>query len=375
MTDFARHLDDYVPDRLQQLKLPGASIALIENSRVAAIRNFGYADVARGIALSSDTLFQIASISKPVAAWGIMKLVERGLLDLDAPVERYLTRWHLPPSEFDNDAVTARLLLMHFAGTSMSGCGGTPYDQPWYTIEDILNGRTPPLDEEQVAYALKWGLDPGQYSQPVHLMREPGTAFAYSGGGFTILELLIEELSGMDFVTFMNEEVLHPLGMVESSFEVRPGQMERVAVPYNDVLEPVPLYRTNGKAAGGMYSTITELAAFACAEMEGPGGEPPGRGVLSPRSVAEMHRPARYAETEMGIDFYTGLGHYVLELDDVQAVQHTGGNPGWRTVYTVVPAKKLGFVCLINSAGGNNLWMDLIAQWAGTFMEQPPKNP
>lgn len=371
MTDFASYLDECVPDKLQQLKLPGAAFALIENSQVAAIRNFGHADVARRIPLSNDTLFQIASISKSVAAWGTMKLVERGVLDLDAPVEGYLSRWQLPPSEFDNSAVTARLLLMHYAGTSMSGCGGTPYDQPWYSIDDILYGRTPPLDDEQVTYALKWGLDPELYSQPVHLMHQPGSAFAYSGGGFCILELLIEELSGKDFVTFMNEEVLHPLGMTGSSFEVRPEQISRVAVPYNDSLEPVPLYRTNGKAAGGMYSTIAELAAFACAEMEGPGGEPAGRGVLRPQSIAEMHRPDRYAETQMGIDFYTGLGHYVLDLGDVRAIQHTGGNPGWRSVYTVVPEKKLGFVCLINSAGGNDLWMDLIAQWASTFLEQP----
>ena len=302
MTDFANHLDSYVPDRLRELNLPGASIALIENSGIATIRNYGYADVARKLPLTDDTLFQIASISKSVAAWGVMKLVERGLLDLDAPVENYLTRWHLPPSEFDNHAVTARLLLMHFGGTSMSGCGGTPYDQPWYSVEDILNGNTPPLDAAQVAYARIWGMDPDTYSKPVHLIHSPGNRFEYSGGGFTILELLIEELSGKDFTTFMNEEVLHPLGMKESSFEVREDQLSRVAVPYSHTLEPIPLYRINGKAAGGMYSTIVELARFACAELEGPAGEAPGRGVLTPASIAEMHRPDRYAESDMGLE-------------------------------------------------------------------------
>ncbi len=370
MTDFANHLDTYVPDRLRELNLPGASIALIENAEIATIRNYGHADVARRLPVTDDTLFQIASISKSVAAWGVMKLVERGLLDLDAPVENYLTRWHLPASEYDNRAVTARLLLMHFGGTSMSGCGGTPYDQPWYTVEDILNGRTPPLDQAQVEYAKKWALDPDSYSKPVHLIHPPGSQFEYSGGGFTILELLIEELSGKDFTTFMNEEVLHPLGMMESSFEVREDQLSRVAIPYSHTLEPIPLYRINGKAAGGMYSTIVELARFACAELEGPAGEAPGRGVLTPASIAEMHRPDRYAESDMGLEFYTGLGHYVVDLDDVRAVQHTGGNPGWRTVYTILPREKLGFVCLINSAGGNDLWMDLIMQWSASFMQR-----
>jgi CubicO group peptidase (beta-lactamase class C family) len=367
MSDFARHLDDYVPQKLEELTLPGASIALIENSRIATIRNYGFADVSSKRLISDDTLFQIASISKSVAAWGIMKLVEEDLLDLDAPVERYLTRWRLPPSDFDNSAVTARLLLMHFAGTSLSGCGGTPYDRTWYTVEDILYGRTPPLDEKQRAYAAKWGLDADSYGKPVKLIHPPGSQFEYSGGGFTILELLIEELSGMDFTSFMSQQVLRPLGMPESGFELGPGQIDSVAVPYDDALQPIPLYRINGKAAGGMYSTIVELARFACAEMVGPDDEPPGRGVLSPESVAEMHRPDRYAETEMGLDFYTGLGHYVVDMGAIRAIQHTGGNPGWRTVYTILPQEKLGFVCLINSAGGNDLWMDLIMQWSDSL--------
>ena len=256
---------------------------------------------------------------------------------------------------------------MHYGGVSLSGCGGTPYDEHWYTVDDVLYGRTPGLDEQQRSYALKWGLDPEQYGQPVRLLHEPGTTFEYSGGGFTILELLIEELSGQTFTEYMSEAILDPLGMTESTFEVRPSQISRVATPYGDNLEPVQLYRTNGKAAGGMYSTISEMARFACAELEGPEGEPAGRGVLAAASVAEMHRPDRYAETQMGMDFYTGLGHYVIDLGDVRAVQHTGGNPGWRTVYAVVPERKLGFVCLINSAGGNDLWMDLIGQWAATF--------
>ena len=95
-------------------------------------------------------------------------------------------------------------------------------------------------------------------------------------------------------------------------------------------------------------------------------GNPPHAKKLT---THEMHRPDRYAETDMGMDFHTGLGHYVVDLGGLRAIQHTGGNPGWRTVYTVIPEKKLGFVCLINSAGGNDLWMDLIMQWAGTFME------
>jgi CubicO group peptidase (beta-lactamase class C family) len=370
MKDFVKHLDDTVPAQLSALNLPGCALALIENSEVTDLRCYGYADVKAQVPLSERSIFQIASISKSVTAWGIMKLVEAGKLDLDASIDTYLTRWHLPPSQYDAKAVTPRLLLMHFGGTSLSGCGGTLYDDTWYTVDDILYGRTPSLDERQLEYCLKWGLDPDSYGMPVQLLHEPGTVFAYSGGGFTILELIIEEITGKTFTEFMSEAILNPLGMPESSFEIRDAQLPLVAKPYSDDLEEIPLYRTNGKAAGGMYSTITELARFACAEMQGPSGEPAGRGVLGPASIAEMQRPDRYAETQMDMDFYTGLGHYVLDLGNIRAVQHTGGNPGWRSVYTVIPEEKLGFVCLINSAGGNDLWMDLIQQWSATFMAE-----
>jgi CubicO group peptidase (beta-lactamase class C family) len=370
MNGFASMLDDYVPERLSAKNLPGVAIGLIDGDGPADFHCYGLANVKENTPVTSSTVFQVASISKAVTAWGIMKLVEAGELDLDAPVQRYLSRWHFPASAFDSSKVTARLLLMHFGGTSLEGCGGTGYDDTWYSVDDVLYGRTPGLDPRHAAYAEKWGLDPEQYGEPVHLQSEPGTEFAYSGGGFCVLELLIEEIAGQDFTSFMGEQVLGPLGMSDATFEIGQAALPRVAQPYDDELTPMPLYRTNGKAAGGMYATIKDLSIFAAAEMEGAGGEPPGRGVLTPESVAEMHRPDRFAEHQADLDFYTGLGHYVIDIGPVRAVQHTGGNPGWRSVYTVIPGMNAGFACLINSAGGNDLWMDLLARWADTWLQQ-----
>jgi len=365
---FIDSLTQTVPEKLDAMKLPGMALGLIDETGDTSFACFGVADVESARPVSADTIFQVASISKAVAAWGVMKLVEGGELDLDAPVENYLTRWKLPPSSYDSSKVTARLLLMHFAGTSLEGCGGTDYDDTWYTVDDVLYGRTPGLDPRHEVYANKWGLDPAQYGRPVHLQSEPGSEFAYSGGGFTVLELLIEEIAQQDFSSFMAEQVLHPLGMRDSTFELNRDDMPRVATPYDEDLQVMPLYRVNGKAAGGMYSTITDLCRFAAAEMPGPNGEPTGRDVLRPESVAEMHRPDRFAEHQMDLDFYTGLGHYVVDIGGVRAVQHTGGNPGWRSVYTVVPEKKRGFACLINSAGGNDLWVELINEWAAVAL-------
>jgi CubicO group peptidase (beta-lactamase class C family) len=113
-----------------------------------------------------------------------MKLVEAGKLDLDAPVDNYLTRWHIPPSAFDATKVTARRLLSHTAGTSVHGYYGWPPAKDLPSVEASLNGDN-------------------NGSGPVVLEREPGAAFVYSGGGFTLLQLLIEEISQQPFATFM----------------------------------------------------------------------------------------------------------------------------------------------------------------------------
>jgi CubicO group peptidase (beta-lactamase class C family) len=161
----------------------------------------------------------------------------------------------------------------------------------------------------------------------------------------------------------MRQSVLLPLGMSASSFE-NPSQTDAFAMPYDDNGKALPIYHLVAKAAGGMNSTIGDLATFICAGMRGPDGEPAGRGVVSEASVRTMHTPIMYAETEMGIDFYTGLGHLVAEMDGQTNVHHTGGFVGWRSVMAFVPACGDGFAALINSSGGNSLWMQLISQWA-----------
>src|SRR5579884_642357 len=138
--DFGRWLDQHVPALLARHGVPGVAIALVRNGAVAWAAGYGLADAASGRPVTPETVFQVASVSKPVAAWGIVCLAEQGRLDLDAPVDRYLTRWHLPPSELDVAGVTARRLLSHTAGLSLPGYWGTAPDQPLPTLEESLSG-------------------------------------------------------------------------------------------------------------------------------------------------------------------------------------------------------------------------------------------
>jgi CubicO group peptidase (beta-lactamase class C family) len=366
-SEFIAHLDEQAPLLLRQLSLPGIAIAVIAEGRVQAIRSFGVANIERDEPLTEHHLFRLASISKPVTAWGIMTLVERGLIDLDAPVDDYLTRWHLPNDGLDPAGVTARGLLSHTSGLAAGGGAGTNPGFPLASLVDILSGaKSPQLDDDQVAYYQHVGLDLEEVLCPVSLVARPGEQFTYSNSGYGLLQLLIEDISGQTFPDYMKQSVLEPLGMRASGFE-DPVDVGAFATPYDEDDNVIPIYYLVTKAAGGLSSTIGDLATFTCAGMRGASGAKEGRGVLTPESVALMHTPIMFAESEMGFDFYTGLGHLVTEIEGQTNVHHTGGFAGWRSVTSFNPATGDGFAALINSSEGNPLWMQLIKDW-GEFL-------
>ena len=150
--------------------------------------------------MSDDTLFQAGSISKSLTAWGILHLVDEGRLLLDDPVGKYLTKWKLSNSEFNNNEVTIRRLLSHTAGLSPhKGYLGVAPGKHLDSIEESLSGK-------------------GWLNEPVEVTNKPGSETIYSGGGYTILQLVIEEVTGIPFDRYMEEQIMKPLGMKSSSF-------------------------------------------------------------------------------------------------------------------------------------------------------------
>src|SRR5262245_2789950 len=173
--------------------VPGVGLALVRDGKLAWALGSGWADVAAEREATEDTVFNIGSISKTVAAWGLMKLVEEKKLSLDAPV--VTKRWQLPPStEFDVAGVTLRRLLSHTAGLTLHGYPGfwPPKELP--SLEASLGGDTNGAGD-------------------VRLEAAPGTRWKYSGGGFTLAQLLLEETTGATFAEYMRANVLEPLGM------------------------------------------------------------------------------------------------------------------------------------------------------------------
>jgi len=334
----ASQLDERVPGYLDEFTTPGAAAALIEDGRVAVARGYGRSDESGG-PVTARTGFNVGSISKTVTAWGVMRLVEQGLLDLDVPVSGYLTRWSLPASEFDADGVTVRRLLSHTAGLSLHGYPGWGPDAELPTLEASLSGAT-------------------NGSGDVRLIAEPGTEWRYSGGGYTLLQLLIEEVTGRGFADYMRDEVLRPLGMTRSDFVVT-GEIEAgSSLAFDEFAEPTPSPRFTALAAAGLHTTVEDLATFAAAAVDGPGGELSGRGVLRPETVATMIAPVPASDGSYG------LGYGVEPLGEDQViVGHNGGNRGWHAAFWIVPSTGEGFVVVTNGSNGWPVHRQIRCDW------------
>ena len=284
-----------------------------------------------GAAVNADTVFQTASLSKWVTAWGVMALVEQGKLDLDAPVSRYLKRWTLPPSAFDNSKVTARRLLSHTAGlTDGLGYAGFAPGTPVQSLEASLT---------QVADA-----SPGA-SGKVQVGIEPGTTWRYSGGGYAVLQLLIEDLSGEPFEAFMQRAVFQPLGMVHSTFDWSPAKGTTLATFYGKDAQPATHFRFSAVAASSLYTSVSDLTRFLQAHLPGKQGEPVGRGVLAQATLAQMWQPtgSLYGQPIWGL----GTMLYADNRAGGFVVGHDGNNePAINTAVRLNPATGNGIVIL-----------------------------
>jgi CubicO group peptidase (beta-lactamase class C family) len=318
-----------------------AVFALIEGGSV-----YDEHAVSVGEAVDSNTVFQVASLSKWITAWGVLTLVEQGKLDLDAPVGRYLTRWTLPQSEFDQDGVTPRRLLSHTAGlTDGLGYAGFEPGEPVQSLEESLT-RTADAS-------------PGA-SGVVRVGYEPGSEWRYSGGGYALLQLLVEEVSGESFEAYMQRTVFQPLGMARSSYNWTPDSGSRLATFYDVDSRPATHYRFSAVAATSLYTSVSDLTRFIQAHLPGENGEPIGRGVLEPATIDQMWQPhgAKFGQDIWGL----GTMLYASNNEGGSVVGHDGNNdPAINTAARFNPATGNGIVIL--ETGNPLLATRLAGEW------------
>jgi len=303
-----------------------AVFAIVENGSVQGVHA-----VSVGEAVDVNTVFQTASLSKWITAWGVMALVEEGRLDLDAPVSTYLTRWTLPESNFDNNKVTVRRLLSHTAGLT-DGLGYAGFE-PGAAVQSLEESLKRPAD-----------VSPGA-SGIVEVGYEPGSEWRYSGGGYAILQLLIEEVSGESFEGFMQRVIFRPLGMVRSSYSWTPTDGSTLATFYDVDSKPSTHYRFSAVAATSLYASASDITRFVQAHLPGKHGEPIGRGVLAPATINEMWRPhaSKFWEDIWGL----GTILYASNNEGGFVVGHDGNNePAINTAARLNPATGNGIVIL-----------------------------
>jgi CubicO group peptidase (beta-lactamase class C family) len=313
---------------------------LLDDGRIVA-EHFASA----GTPVDRDTLFQVASLSKWVTAWGVMKLAEDGRIDLDAPVSAYIARWRLPDGEFDEAQVTVRRLLSHTAGlTDGLGYGGFAPGQPVQTLEASLTK----------AADASFGAD-GR----VRVGAPPGKSFRYSGGGYALLQLLVEEVAGEPFDAYMQRAVLQPLGMARSTYVLAEDATNTAEFFDADGSRAIH-YRFSAPAAASLYTSAADMARFLAAHVAGANGEPAGRGVLRPETLEEMRRPHA---TQFGAEIW-GLGTILYAPNNARGfvIGHDGSHaPAINTAARIDPASGDGVVLL--ETGHRRLATDLAGEW------------
>ncbi|MFK7953832.1 MAG: serine hydrolase domain-containing protein [Ekhidna sp.] len=294
-------------------------MSIIENGEVVET----YFHSSDDKTVNGNSAFPVASISKWVTAVGVLKLVDQGLLDLDRPVDDYLTRWHLPASEFDNNQVTVRRLLSHSAGL----------------VDDLGYGGFSKDEEIQSLEASLYKAADGDYSEGIaRVGYEPGSQFMYSGASYTLLQLIVEEVTNQPFSDYMTAEVLQPLGMNTSSYALSDSTKIGLLPVYQTDGTTRPMNRFTAKAAASLMTSISDLSSFMLAHIH-------GNQLLSSNMVNMMSQPTSYRN---GVPYY-GLGPKLFSQDRTNSniIGHDGsGNNAINTAARVDLQSKSGIIVL-----------------------------
>ncbi len=332
-------LDTYVREQMARRRISGASIAIIQDGRIVASRAYGVVDETTRTPVTTATLFQAGSISKPVAALGALCLVEAGRLALDDDVNEKLTTWKVPDNSFTTtEKVTLRRLLSHNAGVTVHGFPGYDPAQPVPSLVQVLDGA-PPTN-----------------TRPIRVDTTPGAIWRYSGGGFTIMQQMMIDATGSPFPRFMQETVLGPIGMTASSFE-QPQPAPRAALTatgyYADRTPVRGRWHVYPEmAAAGLWTTATDLARFAIEIQESVAGR--GHGVISPAMARQ------YLTVQKGS---SGLGIALRGSGGTQSFSHGGRDEGF-DAQLVAFVSGQGAVIMIN-ANDNSRFMGRILDFIG----------
>ena len=320
--------------RMRALKVPGVQVAVIDGDRIAWSRGFGVRDLSSNAPVTTRTRFQAASLSKPIATLGVMRLVGRKQLTLDDDVRRHLRRIPLAASPYlDSGVVTPRLLLSHRAGVAVSGFRGYMQTEPVPTLPQIIAGTPPANHPALVVNAV------------------PGRDNRYSGGGYTIMEEVLEEVSGSAFTTFLAREVLTPLGMARSTYAtLSPSTPDDIARGHGaSGAEIAGGWHTHPEhAAASLWTTACDYARAVLAMQRA------ARGATSPLNGALIRDMMTLQSPNQGVGVGLKGGPTPFRFS------HTGSNVGYKAIMLGFLDAPRGVVVLTNGDNGSDLMNEVV---------------
>lgn len=311
-------------ERMQHYGVPGVGIAVIKDSKIAWYKTYGLSDRETGEAISSTTLFQAGSISKPVAAFAALQLVEAGKISLNADINSTLISWKLPDNELTADnKVTLRQLLSHTGGLTVHGFGGYAAGEQVPSLVQILNGEKP------------------ANSAPVLVNKKPGEGFRYSGGGYTIAQLMMSDVTGKPFAQLMDDLLIKSIGMSQSSY-AQPLPVDWLKQAAAGVLPNGNAVKGKRhtypeQAAAGLWSTAEDLALFTIEMQKALKGESK---LMSKKMAQTMTTP---------VDSGYALGWGISAQGDAGYFSHGGWDEGFSSQLTSSLNNGVGVVVMINS--------------------------
>jgi CubicO group peptidase (beta-lactamase class C family) len=336
------HATHTLADRMKELNVPGVSIAVLHNGKIEWARGFGVRNLG-GDPVDAETLFQAGSISKPLAAMACLRLVQEGKLSLDADVNTYLTSWKFPADPIAaGKPITLRELLTHTGGTTVHGFPGYSSTEAVPTLVQVLNGEKPantPAIRSEAAPMARWN---------------------YSGGGYTIMQQAVIDVTHQPFPKLLHDSVLAPIGMKHSTYEQPlPASLRKnAATPYRDDGKPVEggAHTYPEMAAAGLWTTPTDLAIYAIEVQQSLLGK--ANHVLSADMTRQMLTPG------MG---HWGLGLQIGGSDADPYFSHGGANEGFRNNFAAYEKSGEGVFVMTSGDNGGQICDEVMHSVANEY--------
>ena len=332
-----------IAERMDHYRVPGVSIAFLNRGEIIWARGYGYTSFDSIKAVDENTLFQAASISKPVAAMAALLLVEEGKIGLDEDVNQYLKSWQVEENRFtENEKVTLRRILSHTAGLTVHGFAGYAYNEEVPTLVQVLNGEKP------------------ANSDRIYLDTIPGSIYRYSGGGYTIMQQMLVDMTGMEFPDLMDEFVLSKIGMRSSTY--------RQPLPEELAGNAASGHKPNGEmikgrwhtypemAAAGLWTTPSDLLRYADEVQQSYAGR--SNRVLSQEMTREMLTPQLNNHA---------LGPGTGGSGDSITFSHGGANEGFRCVLYAFTKLGQGVAIMTNGDRGGELEMEILRSFSAVY--------